>query len=103
MGYFRKLAIALMFVTLPAAAQVSAPQADGTTPLQSAAYSDDLPAVQRLLRSGANPNAANRYGVTPLFLAATNGNAVMIETLLKAGANPQANLPGAQTILMTAP
>jgi ankyrin repeat protein len=106
MGYFRFIA-ALMLLSLPIAAQApakktAAPQADGTTPLHLAVRSDDLPAVQRLLRSGANPSAANRYGVTPLSLAAANGNAGIIDMLLKAGADPKANLPGGQTILMTA-
>src|SRR5262249_18355838 len=35
-------------------------------------------------------------------LGATNGNAAVIEILLKAGANPKADLPGGQTLLMTA-
>ena len=77
MDYFKKLIIALIFLSLPIAAQAPkppAPQADGTTPLHWAVRSDDLPAVQRLLRSGANPSAANRYGVTPLSLAAAKGN-----------------------------
>src|SRR5437763_490933 len=107
MEYFKKCVIALMFLSSPIAGQAPAPKtpaplADGTTALHWAVRSDDLPAVQRLLRSGANPSAANRYGVTPLSLAAANGNAAMIEALLKAGADPKANLPGGQTILMTA-
>jgi len=53
-------------------------------------------AVQRLLRSGANPDAANRYGVTPLSLAATNASAPLIQALLQAGAHPT------NSILMTA-
>jgi len=84
----------------PATAQAADP--DGTTALHWAVRSSDLPAVQRLLRSGANPSAVNRYGVTPLSLAAANGNPAIIETLLKAGADPKANLPGGQTLLMTA-
>jgi ankyrin repeat protein len=75
--------------------------ADGTTPLHLAVRSNDLPAVQRLLRGGANASAANRYGVTPLSLAAENGNAEMASILLKAGADPKAMLPGGQTLLMT--
>jgi uncharacterized protein len=69
---------------------------DGTTPLHWAVRSNDLDSVQRLLRAGSNPDAANRYGVTPLSLAATNASAPMIQTLLQAGAHP--NGP----ILMTA-
>jgi len=75
---------------------------DGTAPLHKAVLANDLAAVQKLLRSGSNPSAANRYGVTPLSLAATNGNPAIFETLLKAGADTKANLPGGQTLLMTA-
>ena len=104
---FRKFLITLAFLTLPIAAQAPLPQkqaaqADGTTALHLAVHGDDVAAVQRLLRAGANPSARNRYGVTPLSLAAVNGNARMIETLLKAGADPKATLAGGQTILMTA-
>ena len=67
---------------------------DGTTPLHYAVKKGDLAQVVQLLRTGANPNGANRYGVTPLSLAATNGNAVLISLLLKAGANPETPLPG---------
>jgi len=69
---------------------------DGTTPLHWAVRANDLDAVQRLLRSGANPDAANRYGVTPLSLAATNASAPLIQALLQAGAHPT------NSILMTA-
>src|SRR5215831_20127803 len=101
MGYFkRNLIILLITLSLPLAAQ--GPEGDGTTPLHKAVLANDGPAVQKLLRSGANPSAANRYGITPLSLAATNGNPVVVEMLLKAGADPKANLPGGQTLLMTA-
>ena len=60
---------------------------DGTTPLHWAVRSNDAGAVQRLLREGANPDAANRYGVTPLSLAAENASAPMVQTLLKSGAH----------------
>src|SRR2546425_169413 len=107
MVYFKTLVIVLVFLSVPIGAQAPRPQtpaqqADGTTPLHLAVHSNDLPSVRRLLRSGANPSAANRYGVTPLSLAAVNGNAVMIDALLKAGADPKAVLPGGQTVLMTA-
>jgi ankyrin repeat protein len=102
MAFFRRLAIGFVFLASSIGAQVSAPEPDGTTPLHWAVRSDDIAAVQKLLRAGANPSAANRYGVTPLSLAATNGNAAIVETLLKAGANTKADLPGGETLLMTA-
>src|SRR5262245_43160368 len=110
MEFFRKFIVALAFVSVPISPQAPARkppsasqnEADGTTPLHRAILSDDLSGAQRLLQSGANPNAANRYGITPLSLAAENGNAAIVELLLKAGADPKANLPGGQTLLMTA-
>ena len=77
-------------------------EADGTTALLAAAYSDQADLVDLLLRAGADADAANRYGVTPLSLAALNGNASMTRRLLEAGANPNAPLAEGQTILMTA-
>ncbi len=107
MGYFRRLAAGFLLLSVPLAAQAPKPQrnttpSDGTTALHLAVRNDDLPGVQRLLRSGANPGAANRYGITPLSLAAVNGNAAMIGLLLRAGADPKAGMPGGQTVLMTA-
>src|SRR5258706_9054309 len=72
---------------------VNAPSSDGATALHWAAYWDDLETAQRLVREGANVNAANRYDVRPLSLACTNGSAAMIELLLKAKADPNAALP----------
>jgi uncharacterized protein len=69
---------------------------DGTTPLHWAVRANDVEAAQRLLHSGANPDAANRYGVTPLSLAAENASAPLIQMLLQAGAHPTG------AILMTA-
>src|ERR1051326_6452164 len=104
MGFFRTPIIALMFLGMAIAAQAPTPfqQADGTTPLHLAVRSDDIAAVRRLLRAGANAGARNRYGVTPLSLAAANGNATIVDALLKAGADSKAMLPGDQTILMVA-
>lgn len=75
---------------------LAAQDPDGTTPLHWAVRANDLTAAQRLLREGANPDAANRYGVTPLSLAAENASAPMTQALLKAGAHPT------DAILMTA-
>jgi ankyrin repeat protein len=76
-----------------------------TTPLHQAVLSGDRAAVQRLIRSKADVNAANRYGVTPLSLAAQRGHADLIDALLKAGASvktAEAKLPEGQTLLMHA-
>jgi ankyrin repeat protein len=82
-----------------AAAQVDG---DGTTPLHRAAYQDDLPRVEALIRSGANVNAANDLGVTPLWLAAQNGSEAVVKALLAGGANPNAALIAGETPLMVA-
>jgi ankyrin repeat protein len=103
MAYSRTLIIVLIFLRMRIDAQApTPPEADGTTALHRAVLGNDLAAVEKLLRSGANPSAANRYGVTPLSLAATNGNIAIIKTLLNAGADAKANLPGGQTLVMTA-
>ena len=83
-------------------AAVLAASGDASSPLHRAAYNDDLPGAQKLLREGADPNAETRYGVTPLSLAATNGDAAMIDLFLKAKADPNKPLPEGETPLMTA-
>jgi ankyrin repeat protein len=77
-------------------------QADGTTALHWAAWTDDVEMVRLVLRAGAPVNAANRYGVTPLMMAATNGNAEILEALIAAGADAKAAMPEGETALMTA-
>lgn len=70
---------------------VNAPEADGATALHWAAHFNDLALTERLIKAGANVNAANRFGVTPLILAASHGRgARVVEKLLAAGANPDA-------------
>ncbi|MBZ5632575.1 MAG: ankyrin repeat domain-containing protein [Acidobacteriia bacterium] len=80
---FRWLLVGALAFTLTAA-----DDPDGTTPLHWAVRANDLDAAQRLLRSGADPDAANRYGVTPLSLGAENASAPLIQALLQAGAHP---------------
>ena len=82
--------------------RVQSVEPDGTTPLHRAAQRSDFGTAERLVRAGANVNAANRYGVTPLSLACVNGDAPMIEMLLKAGADANSTLPEGETALMTA-
>ena len=66
---------------------------DGSVALHWAVHWDDRGTVERLLRAGANPNAANDLGVTPLALACENGNGPMVAKLVDAGANPNAGFP----------
>jgi len=84
------------------AADVNAPQVDGTTALHWAVYHDDAEAVRLLVQARANANAVNRYGVPPLALASTNGSAVIVALLLEAGADANATMKGAETALMLA-
>src|SRR6266566_1241187 len=81
---------------------VNAPQADGATAIQWAAYKDDLEMADLLITAGANVNTPNHEGATPLYLACINGSATMIGRLLKAGADPNERGPQGETPLMLA-
>ena len=63
---------------------------------------DDLAKVDRLIRAGANVNAANDIGATPLWAASLNGSAPIVARLLDAGANPNTALLSGETPLMAA-
>lgn len=99
------VAAALALAASHAAAAVTppAPQAaiqhDGATPLLLAAYRGDAVEVARLLKAGADPEAANAFGATPLGEAARIGHAEVIALLLKAGADPRATNAEGQTPL----
>ena len=82
--------------------EVNAPQADGATAIQWAAYSNNLVLADLLIAAGAKVKAANRDGATPLYLAASNGSAAMIEKLVKAGADPNERQAHGETPLMFA-
>src|SRR5580704_2184625 len=56
-------------------ADVNAPQADGATALQWAAYRDDLELAGVLIAAGANPKIPNREGATAMQLACQRGSA----------------------------
>ena len=76
---------------------------DGTTELHLAVNGEDIDAVDRLLRAGADVHATTRYGVTPIWLAASNGSAAMIERLLQSGADARTtNAENGETVLMMA-
>ncbi len=83
-------------------ADVNAPQADGATAVQWAAYANNLGLADVLIKGGANVKLANHDGATPLSLAAINGNAPMIEKLLQAGADPNERQPNGETPIMLA-
>jgi ankyrin repeat protein len=83
-------------------ADVNAPQADGATALQWAAYKNDLEMADLLISAGAKADARSREGATALYLAGVNGSAPMIEKLIKAGASPNELGPQGETPLMLA-
>ena len=83
-------------------ADVTAAEADGTTPLHWAAHANEPAIVELLLDAGADASVANRYGVRPISLASINGNAVIAEQLLDAGADPNTTAAEGETALMTA-
>jgi len=87
--------------TAAAKAAINKTDTDGTTALHWAVRSNDIAQMDRLLRAGANPNAANRYGVTPIYLACENGSAAAIARLLKAGVSANATGNYGETALMT--
>jgi ankyrin repeat protein len=74
-------------------------RADGTTPLQMAAFDGDVGAAKRLLKAGANVRATNVYGVNAMQLAADSANTDLIALLLKAGADPQSPNADGETAL----
>jgi ankyrin repeat protein len=83
-------------------ADVNAPQSDGATAIQWAAYRNDLPLAGILIGAGANVKAANREGATPLYLASLQGSSAMVQRLLEAGADANEVGPQGETPLMLA-
>ncbi len=83
-------------------ADVNAPQADGATAIQWAAYRNDLSLADVLIAAGANVKIANREGATPLYLASLQGSSKMIQKLLEAGADVNETGPQGETPLMLA-
>lgn len=65
-----------------------------TQGLVGAVLCDDAPRVDALLRTGADPAAADRDGTTPLYTACVNGSAALARRLLAAGAPPDAESAG---------
>jgi len=83
-------------------ADVNAPQTDGATAIEWAAYRDDLELADLLIAAGANPRIRNREGATALQLASLHGSAAMMEKLLNAGAEVNERGVNGETPLMFA-
>lgn len=81
---------------------VNAAQPDGATALSWAAYLDELPVAEILLKAGAKVSVVDEYGDSPLTLASSNGNGVLVGELLKAGANANDARWNGETALMLA-
>jgi hypothetical protein len=89
-----------LFVVLCGAAALSAGEPSPTDRvLWSAVRNGDAASVRRVLREGANPNAALASGWTALMEAAKTGRLDVAETLLAAGARPDARDRAAGTAL----
>jgi ankyrin repeat protein len=93
--------VRLSLMVLLAVAAASA-QTDSSAPLFSAIRTGSASEVERLLKSGANPNATDADGVPALMSATLFANADMVELLLKQGADPNRTGPGGATALMWA-
>lgn len=81
-----------VFAAVLVAAVCAAPlvSAMAEAPVADAAQAKDAAAVKRLLKDGADVNAAQGDGMTALHWAAMNGDAEMASMLLYAGANVSA-------------
>ncbi len=62
-------------------ADVNAPQPDGATAIQWAAYRNDLAMADVLIAAGANVKTPNHDGATALYLASIAGSAPMLDKL----------------------
>jgi ankyrin repeat protein len=64
---------------------VNARRADGSTPLQWAAFEGNVAEAKRLIAAGADVNATNNYGINAMLLAADIASTELIQLLLKHG------------------
>jgi ankyrin repeat protein len=81
---------------------VNAADADGSTALHWAVWSDGLETTDELIGAGANVAAANAFGITPIYIAAENGNVALVRKLLEAGADANTADRTGDTVLMAA-
>jgi cytohesin len=80
----------------------AAGSARADTPLIDAVLRGDRAVVERLVKGGADVNAANEYGATALFAASAGGRTAIVRLLLDAKADPNAALLSGETPLMAA-
>ena len=87
-----------------AGAKVSAATREGVTPLQLAAMNGNAAMLVKLIKAGANPNAAlTQYGDTALMMASRTGKTDAVAALLETGAQVNAKETwGGTTALMWA-
>jgi ankyrin repeat protein len=78
---------------------VNARRVDGSTPLQWAAFQDDLAEARRLIAAGADVKATNNYGINAMLLAADISSTELIRLLLKNGADTNSANPDGETAL----
>ncbi|XP_077491204.1 uncharacterized protein LOC144101853 [Amblyomma americanum] len=73
---------------------------DGTTLLHLVVSVDEfsLEFLEMLLKSGADPNAANADGVTALHIAAASGNEAALERLVERGGDPTRRDPTGKNV-----
>lgn len=82
----------------------SQPPASPAALLRTAAYHNDLTAVEKLIDEGVDLNVWDKWGRTALSLAAGQGNFEVVELLLRRGAwvNPHEDYDTYQTPLYAA-
>lgn len=66
----------------------------GWRPLDRFAEHGNAPALELVLKAGADPDARDHAGLTALMDAAEAGSAACVELLLRAGADPALSLRG---------
>jgi ankyrin repeat protein len=90
-------AIAVFLIALLPAVKAAEPEQ-----FYNAIRSDDMGAVQQMLKSGAGANSKDKSGTTPLMYAAAVGSARMMRVLIAAGADVNAKNNGESTALLWA-
>ncbi|MES2581739.1 MAG: ankyrin repeat domain-containing protein [Pseudomonadota bacterium] len=97
----------MLELLLARGAKVTQTTEKGLTALHMALFKPSArrhaPVVERLLRAGANPDAADDTGQRPLQMALRHAIPPLVEALLKGGANPLLRDPAGRTVADWAP